>query len=293
MRKEPLANPPSPIPSRINSTSSLHDTRPSSSLSNYDLLDDTLPAHSLTPFELTPSTSPTKPASIELPETKMLTPEDSMPNEHVEPFHSDKEDENPEDFLQSFFRCMGTAGDDTKKQQFKYFLQADSVADEWFDELAQKDMKDWNAIESAFHIRWPRKKASKKTTEEYEEEIIGLQLKTEDLGKKEKTAGREVYTHIVWADKMETIVKGVKIETTTMYIRHVRKDLPDVVREKVGAGHANWMTFLQAVRDVDPAHLKEGVDLWKKKQEEQEAIKRPGKTHHIPHSGITTTNHIV
>ena len=69
-------------------------------------------------------------------------------------------------------------------------------------------------------------------------------------------------------------MKGAKIETTTTYIGHVRKDLPDVVREKVGAEHANWMTFLQAVHDVDPAHLKEGVDLWKKKQEEQEAIKR-------------------
>ena len=66
-----------------------------------------------------------------------------MPNEHVEPFHSDKEDENPEDFLRSFYRWMGMATDDTKKQQFRYFLQADSVADEWFDDLPQND-KDWN-----------------------------------------------------------------------------------------------------------------------------------------------------
>ena len=65
---------------------------------------------------------------------------------------------------------MGTANDDTKKQQFKYFLQADSAADEWFDELQPADKKDWTAIEDAFNKRWPRKKATKKTTEEYEEE---------------------------------------------------------------------------------------------------------------------------
>ena len=197
-----------------------------------------------------------------------------MPTEQVEPFHGDKEDENPEDFLRAFFRRMGSANDDVKKQQFKYFLQADSVADEWYEDLKLQNKKDWNAIEEAFNERWPRKKGAKKTTEEYEEEITGLKLKTEDLGKKEKTAGREVYTHIAWADKMATIVKGAKIETTTTYIGHVRKELPKILREKVGAGHTDWTVFLQAVRDVDIDHIRDGVDLWKREQDEQEALKK-------------------
>lgn len=197
-----------------------------------------------------------------------------MATEHVDPFHGDKEDENPEDFLRSFFRRMGTAGDDVKKRQFKYYLQADSAADEWFEELPLGDKKDWDAIEDAFNKRWPRKKAAKKTKEEYEEEIMGLGLKMEDLGKKEKTAGREIYSHIAWADKMATIVKGAKIETTTTYIGHVRKDLPKLLREKVGAGHTDWTTFLQAVRDVDIDHIRDGVSIWKKEQEEQSALKK-------------------
>ena len=197
-----------------------------------------------------------------------------MPNEHIDPFHGDKEDENPEDFLRSFFRRMGLASEDTMTRQFCYFLQADSVADEWFDALPQVDKKIWDMIETAFNTRWPRKKAVKKTTEEYEEEITGLRLKTEDLGKKEMTAGREVYSHTAWADKMATIVKGAKIETTTTYIGHVRKELPKILREKIGAGHVDWTTFLQAVQDVDVDYIKNGVSLWKKKQEEQEAIKK-------------------
>lgn len=197
-----------------------------------------------------------------------------MPTEQVDPFHGDKEDENPEDFLRSFFRRMGTASDEVRKRQFKYFLQADSVADEWYDELQQTEKKDWNAIEDAFNKRWPRKKAAKKTTEEYEEEITGSRLKMEDLGKKEKTAGREVYSHIVWADKMATIVKGAKIETTTTYIGHVRKELPKLLREKVGAGHTDWTAFLQAIRDIDIDHIRDGVDIWKKEQEEQLALKK-------------------
>ena len=145
----------------------------------------------------------------------------------------------------------------TQKQQFPYFLQADSVADEWFDELTPADKKDWEAIEAAFNKRWPRKKAVKKTKEEYEEEITGTQLQMEDLGKKEKTAGRETYSHIAWADKMETIVRGAKIESTTTYIGHVRKDLPKLIREKIGTGHTDWTAFLQAVRDVDLDHIRE------------------------------------
>src|SRR5271155_5126319 len=207
-------------------------TRPSSGLSSFETLDN----GTITPFEFTPETSPTKPPDTTLPEPESSPPQHIMATEQVKPFHGDKEDENPEDFLRSFFRRMGTANDDVKKRQFKNDLQADSAADEWFEGLQPVERKDWDSIEDAFNRRWPRKKAAKKTTEEYEDEIIGLRLNTEDLGKKEKTAGREVYSHIAWADKMTTTVKGANIEATTTYIGHVRKELPKLLREKLGAG---------------------------------------------------------
>jgi hypothetical protein len=256
------------IPARIFGPATAPNTRPTSSLSNYELLDHT---QASTPFALTPSTTPPKTPPLD-PETP--PEEDIMPTEHVEPFHGDKEDENPEDFLRAFFRRMGTSSDDVKKQQFRYFLQADSVADEWFDELQPQERKDWNAIETAFNTRWPRQKSAKKTKEEYEEEIAELRLRMEDLGKKEKTAGREVYSHIVWADKMAVIVKGARIEKTTTYIGQVRKELPKLMREKVGGGHADWAAFLQAVRDVDVDYIRDGADIWKKEQEEQDTLKK-------------------
>jgi hypothetical protein len=197
-----------------------------------------------------------------------------MASETVLPFHGDKDDENPEDFLRSFFRRMGTSSDDVKKQQFPNFLQADSVADDWYEELADKDKADWSSIRAAFQVRWPRKKGAKKTNEEYEEEIRDLQLKMEDLGKKEKVAGRDVYTHIAWADKMGTVIKGAKLEKTTTHIGHVRKNLPKLLREKIGAGHADWTDFLNAVRDIDIDHIRDGVDAWKKEQADNDAVKK-------------------
>ena len=132
---------------------------------------------------------------LRLPDSAPSSQLEVMATEEVKPFHGDKDDENPEDFLCSFFRRMGTANSDTKKQQFKYFLQADSAADEWFDELQQNEKKDWDAIETAFNNHWPRKRAAKKTKEEYEKEITGLRLSIDDLGKRRKRQ-EETSTHI-------------------------------------------------------------------------------------------------
>ena len=250
---------------------SLANTRSSSSLSNFDLIDNT---QSSTPFKPTPYVSPSRTPSITLSDTMSPEWDDNMATEPVKIFHGDKKDENPDDFLRSFYRQMGSATDDFKKKQFKYFLQADSIADEWFDDLQQDDKKDWDAIEAAFNKCWLKKKAAKKMKEEYKAEITSVHLKTEDLGKKEMIASREVYAHIAWVDNMETVIKGTKLEEANTYIGQVWKELPKVLREKVGTGHADWGEFLQAVRDVDPDHIKDGVDAWKKEQEAQK--KRAG-----------------
>ena len=118
-----------PIPSRISDLALLTNTRPSSSLSNFEIIDH---SHSSTPFELSPSASPTKSPFIKLSDTKDWLDNNTMSTEQVDSFHGDKADENPEDFMCSFFRRMGTASDDVKKKQFRYFLQANTAADKWF-----------------------------------------------------------------------------------------------------------------------------------------------------------------
>ena len=92
------------------------------------------------------------------------------------------------------------------------------MADEWFADLIDSEKKTWGDIETAFKKRWPRKKQVKKTDDEYEDEVMERKLRVEDLGEKEKVAGREVYSHIAWADKMATSVKGAKWEKTTNHL---------------------------------------------------------------------------
>ena len=195
------------------------------------------------------SNTPTHPLPTTPTETEGMAPET------VTPFHGDKEDESPEDFLWAFYRRIGNKIEDSRKNQFWYYLQANSVADEWFTDLDDEEKKMWKDIEIAFEKRWPQKKQVKKTEEEYKDEIVRRKLKAEDLGKKEIVVGRETYTHIAWADKMEMSVKGAKWEKTTNQLWQVRKSLPNILREKVGTGHADWEAFLQDVRDVDIEYI--------------------------------------
>ena len=47
--------------------------------------------------------------------------------------------EDPNIFLSWFLECMGVADDKTKARQFVYYLQADSDADEWFEDLLEEE----------------------------------------------------------------------------------------------------------------------------------------------------------
>jgi hypothetical protein len=72
-------------------------------------------------------------------------------------FHGDRYDEVPEDFIAYFLQSMGTTDDDYKTRSFIYYLEVDSVADEWYEELPEEGKRNWEAIEASFYKRWPRK----------------------------------------------------------------------------------------------------------------------------------------
>ena len=54
----------------------------------------------------------------------------------------------------------------------------------------------------------------KKTKLELERELAEMKIKVEDLGTMEKYRGEDVYTHMVFAEKILDLAKQAKIETT-------------------------------------------------------------------------------
>ena len=85
--------------SNIGSTitsSSIPDTQPPSSLSNFKFFDNTQPS---TPFTITPLSSPSKPLSVPLLNKEPAMKNILMASKHMASFHGDKDDESPSDFL--------------------------------------------------------------------------------------------------------------------------------------------------------------------------------------------------
>lgn len=102
---------------------------------------------------------------------------------------------------------MGDKPDIHKMKQFINYLHADSVADNWYSSLNAAILADWALIEAELYTWWPKAAVVKKTSTEYEKELLELHLKEEELWK-ETAAGREAYTHLVWADKMQNWQRG-------------------------------------------------------------------------------------
>jgi hypothetical protein len=74
-----------------------------------------------------------------------------MTNYQATPFCGER-NEDPGIFLRWFLQCMGTADDNAKARHFVYYLQADSDADEWFEDLEDEEKKSW--AEVLFRKRW-------------------------------------------------------------------------------------------------------------------------------------------
>jgi hypothetical protein len=62
--------------------------------------------------------------------------------------------EDPENFLGWFLQCTSAADDEMKARHFVYYLQADSDADEWFEDLPKEDKRSWARIEGLFRRKW-------------------------------------------------------------------------------------------------------------------------------------------
>ena len=77
-----------------------------------------------------------------------------MTNYLATPFHGDRHDEDPSEFLSWFLQYMGKADKKMKARNFIYYLQADSLADEWFEELGEEEKGSWDVIEVLFRKKW-------------------------------------------------------------------------------------------------------------------------------------------
>ena len=185
-------------------------------------------------------------------------------------FSGDPDDEvQPGEFLKTFHRFTMYAHIKENEQIIDSFgdhLKYMSPADEWFQELDKKTLM-WKELETAFLEHFPPVERAKRTETELERELCELRLKVEDLGKKEKYVGEDVYTHVIFAEKALSLAK---ISAGSNSIWKVRDELPDIIRQKVKETYPTWTEFCAAIKGVEMAHIWDGEKRHQKEKEERE-----------------------
>jgi hypothetical protein len=155
-----------------------------------------------------------------------------MQLENIPEFAGTQDDNSqPLDFLKAIkrsFLASGATTDNQKVSLFELYLKSDSPAEEWYDD-ANTPKKMWSELEQAFKTRFPNTKKATKTAPELERELGAMRITTEELGKTEKYRGEDVYTHMIFAEKILDLAKQAKIETTTSNLWSVRDGLPEVL----------------------------------------------------------------
>jgi len=199
------------------------------------------------------------------------------PMERIPTFLGTGEDEvTSKDFMKVYRRAtvnnsnMNT--DAAKIENFQNYLGSDSPAEEWY-EATGKALTKWPEFELAFFTKFPTMDKVKKTAVELERELAGLKLRVEDLGKKEKYGGQEVWSHIAFAANALNLAQKAKIDTGTSSLWVVRDGLPEVIREKIPENQTSWTTFCAAIKAVDMGHIRDGVRKYNEKTAEGAKLK--------------------
>jgi len=178
------------------------------------------------------------------------------------------------EFLKKFRALMniGNITNDARmNSSFENYLKYNSPADEWFKEQDTSQMT-WKALEKAFLERFPPIQKAKKSESELERELCELRLPVDELGKKERYAGEEVWSHVAFAEKALSLARQAKINTSSNSIWKVRDELPEIIRQKVKETYTTWDDFCAAIKDIDTSHIRDGVRKHQKEKEEKERV---------------------
>ena len=124
----------------------------------------------------------------------------------------------PMEFLKSI-NCsfMGLGVVPTNEQRINaigLWLKSDSPVEEWFNNMTTPKGKYAN-LEQSFKQCFPNIEKMKKDKLELERELVEMRIKPEELGITEKYQGEDIYTHIVFTEKVLNLAKQAKMETTT------------------------------------------------------------------------------
>ena len=198
-----------------------------------------------------------------------------MSHERVPTFAGTGNDEvQPSEFIKIFRRATRGSFSDEESwiDGLGDYLKTGSPAELWFNKT-NTPKKAWTAFKAAFEREFPDVGRAEKTAQDLERELLALRLRTENLGKTERYANDDVWTHVAFAQRALDLARRAGIASGTNNIWQVRDALPEVVREKVPENQTDWTTFCNAIKGVDIGHIREGARKHVAEQQERARLR--------------------
>ncbi|KAJ3715018.1 hypothetical protein C8R42DRAFT_725956 [Lentinula raphanica] len=171
---------------------------------------------------------------------------------------------------ESFLAIKNFAGDPTDgAAKLKMFLEEDSLAEEWYDDLSEeRRLGEWSDLSKLFNKRFPSQKKEKKDVKVYLEELESLSITHELILTRHSEA--QVPYHKWFGERLLALAKGAKIDKTKEGIASAWKRLPYALKKAVGEDYDTWESFTDAIRAVKWSTLcveaEHEVDLEKRKE---------------------------
>ncbi|KAJ7232121.1 hypothetical protein C8J57DRAFT_1250773 [Mycena rebaudengoi] len=106
-------------------------------------------------------------------------------------------------------------------------------------------------MSAAFDVKWPKRVAAKKSSQEATDELMAELLKAEDVGERVKDGGVEEYMQNVWADNVVRLAGEVP-DPGGLLISAVREKLPAIMQDLLDdwVVFATWPDFRAAIKAI-------------------------------------------
>jgi hypothetical protein len=166
----------------------------------------------------------------------------------------------PGDYLKTIMNTFKeTSSTSFKVQRLKNGLATNSVAKEWFDGLNGATKANWDLVETAFKMRWPRQVLVAQTTEQRHQCLNLERLKKEDIGVMVFLNGMEMMGQARWVNKIQSLAMLAEDLMGAM-MHSVRDNMPALMRKFVKGLFNTWASFCTAVKAVSDEEIESVVE---------------------------------
>ena len=182
------------------------------------------------------------------------------------PTHSDSDDEMPANAFfwgdnrdhdpvpGNFLKTVSsgfkeTSSDAFKAKQLANGFATNSVAETWFEDLPAATQNDWDLLEAAFKLRWPKEVVIAITVEQRRARLRAEKLAKEDVGVLVMVNGVEMTGQARWANKILAL-SALAEDPSCASLHSIREGMPDIMKKLVKGEFKTWATFCTAVKAV-------------------------------------------